>query len=198
MTKLKLLYLKNGMLFANGIANFIAVFFVQKFIVRAEPFPDQILENPIFYWTDVIFAPVAFIFVAVVTVLYEQQIRIYLNTKFRNKLVPEDLENKARQRLLNEPFILITLDLSMWLLAAVVYTILHLILDSGSSLIQRALFTSLSTGFITVTLAFFLLEHVLQKRLAPLFFRKVVYVRSLKLYASGYVLGWLLFFLPAT
>jgi sigma-B regulation protein RsbU (phosphoserine phosphatase) len=29
---------------------------------------------------------------------------------------------------------------------------------------------SLSTGFITVTLAFFLLEHVLQKRLAPYFF----------------------------
>jgi sigma-B regulation protein RsbU (phosphoserine phosphatase) len=29
---------------------------------------------------------------------------------------------------------------------------------------------SISTGFITVTLAFFLLEHVLQKRLAPYFF----------------------------
>ena len=170
MTKFKLLYLKNGMLFANGIANFTAVFFVQNFIFRAEPLPDQIWKNPIYYWTDIIFPPVAFIFVAVMTLLYEQQIRIYLNTKFRNKLVPEDLENKARQRLLNEPFILITLDLSMWLLAAVVYTILHLTLDSGSSLIQRTIFTNLSTGFITVTLAFFLLEHVLQKRLAPLFF----------------------------
>jgi len=121
MTKFKLLYLKNGMLGANFLANFIAVFFVQKFMVRVEPIPDQILKNPIFYWTDIIFSPVAFIFVMVMTLLYEQPIRIYLNTKFRNKLVPEDLENKARQRLLNEPFILITLDLSMWLLAAVLY-----------------------------------------------------------------------------
>lgn len=198
MTKFKLLYLKNGMLGANFLANFIAVFFVQMFMVRAEPFPDRILKNPIFYWTDIIFSPVAFIFVMVMTLLYEQPIRIYLNTIFRNKLVSEDLENKARQRLLNEPFILITLDLSMWLLSAVVYTILLWILDSGSSLIQRSLFMSLSTGFITVTLAFFLLEHVLQKRLAPFFSRKVVYVKSPTLYASGYVLGWLLFFLPAT
>jgi sigma-B regulation protein RsbU (phosphoserine phosphatase) len=43
-------------------------------------------------------------------------------------------------------------------------------LDVGSYWIHRSVFVGLSTGFITVTLAFFLLEHVLQKRLAPYFF----------------------------
>ena len=170
MTKFKLLYLKNGMFGANFIANFIAVFFVMEFMFRAEPFPDQLVKNPIIYWTDLIFSPVAFIFVCVMTLLYEQPIRIYLNTKFRNKLVSDNLENNARQKLLNEPFFLIILDLSMWLFAAVFWAILHWTLDSGSAMIQRVFFTSLSTGLITATLAFFLLEYVSQKLLAPFFF----------------------------
>lgn len=43
-------------------------------------------------------------------------------------------------------------------------------LGLGSDLMQRALLLSLSTGFITVIVAFFLLEHISQKRLAPHFF----------------------------
>ncbi len=37
-------------------------------------------------------------------------------------------------------------------------------------MVQRALFNALGTGVITVTIAFFLLEHILQKKLAPHFF----------------------------
>jgi len=170
MKKSNLIHLKNEMLVANFLANFIAVFFVLKVIFGVEPIPDQILNDPIFYWADSLFAPVAFIFVGVTTLLYEQPIRSYLNIKFRKQSMPEDLENKARQRLLNEPFILITLDLSMWFSSAILYATLHWTLDGGASLIQRSLFMSLSTGFITAILAFFLLEHISQKRLAPIFF----------------------------
>ena len=171
MKKMKLFILKNAMLFANGLANFIAVYYTMNYLY-VEPIPNHILGNPIFYWTDIFYSPVAFTFVATMTLIYEQPIRIYLNTKFRNKSVPKDLRQKARQSLLNEPFILITLDLSVWLLAALIYSFLFWILDGGSFFIQRALFLGLMTGFITVTIAFFFLEYVLQKHLAFIFFPK--------------------------
>ena len=53
------------------------------------------------------------------TVLYEKPIRRYLNLSFKQAPIARDLEAKARQRLLNEPFVLIALSFSMWLLAAI-------------------------------------------------------------------------------
>ncbi|UCE93098.1 MAG: adenylate/guanylate cyclase domain-containing protein [Flavobacteriaceae bacterium] len=171
MTRIKVFFLKNSMLAANFLANFIAIFIVLRGFLRiAEKWPDQMLTNPIIVWTNMIFTPATFIFVWVMTLYYERPIRTYLNDRFRNRKVSDDLENKARQRLLNEPFILIALDLSMWVLSAVVWATLCWVTGSGSNWIQRALYMSLSTGFITVTLAFFLLEHVLERRLVPFFF----------------------------
>jgi len=72
--------------------------------------------------------------------------------------------------LLNEPFVLIALDFSMWVLSAIIWSAIHLAYDSGPQLIQRACYNSLSIGLIIVTVAFFLLEHLLQKQLAPYFF----------------------------
>ncbi|MGW8301627.1 MAG: PP2C family protein-serine/threonine phosphatase, partial [Desulfobacterales bacterium] len=71
---------------------------------------------------------------------------------------------------MNEPFVLIALSFSMWLLAAIVYPLLHWVYGSGSNMVQRVLTNALSSGIITVTVAFFLLEHILQKKLAPRFF----------------------------
>jgi len=58
----------------------------------------------------------------------------------------------------------------MWLLAAIVWSTIHWAYDSGTQLVQDSLYGNLTTGLITVTVAFFLLEHLLQKRLAPYFF----------------------------
>ncbi len=171
MTKFKRFHLKNEMLLANFSANFIAVTFFQVLMFRAEPDPpEHIWQNPWFEMIDILFTPAAFIFVVVMTLRYERPIRQYLEAKFSNKSVSKDLEDTARRRVLNEPYVLICLSLSMWLLSAIIYSLLWWILDVGSYWIHRTLFMSLSTGFITVTLAFFLLEHVLQKRLAPYFF----------------------------
>ncbi|MBT8363295.1 MAG: cell wall metabolism sensor histidine kinase WalK, partial [Deltaproteobacteria bacterium] len=171
MTKFKRFHLKNEMLLANFLANFIAVTFFQVLMFRAEPDPpEHIWQNPLFEMVDILFTPAAFIFVVVMTLRYERPIRQYLDAKFSNNSVPKDVEETARRKVLNEPYVLICLSLSMWLLSAIVYSLLWWILDVGSYWIHRTLFMSLSTGFITVTLAFFLLEHVLQKRLAPYFF----------------------------
>ena len=171
MTKLKRYHLKNEMLIANMLANLIAVAFFQVLMFRAEPDPpEHIWQNPAVEMIDILFTPAAFIFVWVMTLRYERPIRKYLEARFANKSVSPRLEETARRKVLNEPYVLIGLSLSMWILSAIVYCCMWWILDVGSYWIHRSLFVSLSTGFITVTLAFFLLEHVLQQRLAPYFF----------------------------
>lgn len=170
MKKLKVFYLRNQMLVANGIANFIGVLLTTALIHGAEPFPKELFDNPIIYWTDALFTPFTFSFVFVMTLLYEKPIRHYLNALFRRTSIPQDLKLKARQRLLNEPFVLIALDFSMWVLSAIVWSTILWANDSGTQLVLRVVYNSLSIGLITSTVAFFLLEHLLQKRLAPYFF----------------------------
>jgi sigma-B regulation protein RsbU (phosphoserine phosphatase) len=172
MTKIKLIYLKNQMLIANSIANFIGVLVVKTLMFRIqEAFATEILETPIIAdWAEALFSPFAFSFVTVMTLIYEKPIRHNLNALFRRTSISQELKLKARQRLLNEPFVLIALDFSMWLLAAIVWSTIYWAYDSGTQLIQDSWYGNLSIGLITVTIAFFLLEHLLQKQLAPYFF----------------------------
>jgi sigma-B regulation protein RsbU (phosphoserine phosphatase) len=171
MRKIKLIYLKNQMLVANSIANFIGVLVVNTLMERIqETTAKEILESPIAHWTGALFSPFAFSFVTVMTLSYEKPIRHYLNAVFRHTSIPQDLKLKARQRLLNEPFVLIALDFSMWLLAAILWSAIHWVYDSGTQLVQDSLYGNLTMGLITVTVAFFMLEHVLQKQLAPYLF----------------------------
>ena len=172
MTKLKLFHLKNEMLAANFLANFVGVFFVNTTLYVAEGFPTdkEMWQQPLPFWVDALFTPLAFTFVAVMTLLYEKPIRRYLNLMNKQTTIPPDLESKARQRLLNEPFVLIALSFSMWLLAATIYPLIHWFYGPELYMVERTLYNALFTGFITVTIAFFMLEHILQKKLAPLFF----------------------------
>jgi sigma-B regulation protein RsbU (phosphoserine phosphatase) len=171
MTKSKLRHLKNEMLIANFLANFIGVFVVNALIYSGDSFADKkIWQHAIPYWIDALFTPFAFAFVCAMTLLYERPIRRYLNAVFNRKTVTAELETRARQRLLNEPFVLITYDFSMWLLSAIIYPIIHWVYDSGSNMIQSSLYHSLSSAVITITVAFFLLEHILQKKMTPWFF----------------------------
>ena len=171
MGSFKLFHLKNEMLVANFLANFIGVTFVNGILFWAEGRASHYIWNNL--WLDIFdssFTPFAFVFVAVATLVYEKPIRRYLDAVYADTPIDEDLKITACRRLLNEPFALIVLDLCMWLLAATLYPILHWIADSGTGIIQRSLVMSVTTGLITVTIAFFFLEHISQKRLAPLFF----------------------------
>jgi hypothetical protein len=57
MKKLKLFHLKNEMLVANAIANLIGVFLATGLIHRTEPFPKELFDFPVVYWTDALFSP---------------------------------------------------------------------------------------------------------------------------------------------
>jgi sigma-B regulation protein RsbU (phosphoserine phosphatase) len=102
--------------------------------------------------------------------IYERSIRQYLTARSSRMPISLALESTARRKLLNEPFVLIAIDFGMWLLAAILYPLAFLLVEADPVTIQRSLVLNISTGIITVTVAFFLLEHVLQKRLAPHFF----------------------------
>ena len=171
MTKFKLFHLKNEMLAANFLANLIGVFGANAMIHTAAGGSQQeYLEHAVPYWIDALFTPFAFGFVFVTSLVYEKPIRRYLNSLFRKESISPHLKSIARQRLLNEPFIFIALDFSMWLLSAIIYSAINWVYSSGTHMVLGSLYHSLSTGVITVTIAFFLLEHILQKKLTPHFF----------------------------
>ncbi|MGD2187370.1 MAG: SpoIIE family protein phosphatase, partial [Desulfobacterales bacterium] len=97
-------------------------------------------------------------------------IRRYLDFLYRQQSVPREIARKARQRLLNEPFFMIAIDLLLWLAAAAVYPISFYSYKAGEMIIGRALVQNLLIGLGTVTAAFFILEYVLQKMMVPHFF----------------------------
>jgi sigma-B regulation protein RsbU (phosphoserine phosphatase) len=116
------------------------------------------------------FEPLCFIFVLVATLLFERPIRRALDLMYRRAPIPPEIASKARQRLLNEPFFLIVVDLLLWLAAAAVYPISFYTYKAGEMIIGRALIQNLLIGLGTMTAAFFILEYVLQKMMVPYFF----------------------------
>jgi len=66
--------------------------------------------------------------------------------------------------------VFIGLDLCIWLIAAMLYSTVFLVFNAHRYLIHRAFFMSANTGLITITVAFFVMEHVLQKRVGAYFF----------------------------
>ncbi|UCB48614.1 MAG: adenylate/guanylate cyclase domain-containing protein [Deltaproteobacteria bacterium] len=168
MTKLKLLRLKNAMLMANAISNLIGVCVVIFLGQVGSLSSPEILQltNRI----NLVFIPCAFILPVVLTIRYENSIRRYLEMAYLGEPIPEDFKVRVHQRLLNEPFFLIALDLAIWITAAVLYPVVFWAHGATLPVIVPSFFLSLYTGLITVTVAFFVFEFVLQKRVVPHFF----------------------------
>jgi sigma-B regulation protein RsbU (phosphoserine phosphatase) len=171
MNRKKLLFLSFAMGGANFLANLVGATFVQVVSVRVErPLPDFVWDNPLVAAMDILFTPMAFVFIIVATHIYNRPMRAYLKAVFRRTPVEGQMEELARRRLLNEPYITMALDLSMWGLAALFYGLVLWQAGAGVIPVRRAVFNSLSIGLITITIAFFLQEHVLQNHLVPHFF----------------------------
>jgi sigma-B regulation protein RsbU (phosphoserine phosphatase) len=171
MDRKKILFLNYAMGGANFLANLVGVAFVQVLSARVErPLPDFVLENPFVVALDTLFSPIAFLFIIVATIIYEKPIHTYLHAVFHRTPIDGRLAEQARRRLLNEPYVTMALDLSVWSLAALVYGLFFWHFGAGTTAVQRAVFNSLSVGLITIIVAFFLQEHVLRKHLASLFF----------------------------
>jgi sigma-B regulation protein RsbU (phosphoserine phosphatase) len=161
--------LKNCLLWANFISNLVGVLVVLIVLRKLYyPLPATILN--VSDKVNLVFTPAAFLTVILIQLRYERPIRRYLNLQSDNASIPSGLERHAQRKLLNEPFFLIAVDLSMWILAALFFSILYWGLGAGRNVMIWPIMMNLVTGLITVTVAFFLIEHHLQNKLFPHFF----------------------------
>lgn len=169
MNKFKLFRLKNWMFFGNLISNIIGVQIVHMITHRSISHSSaKIME--LGGRVDRVFLPLSFCLVGSLILLYELPIRRYLNDIYRKMEPTKDNIIKARQRLLNEPFVLIAFNMMVWLTAAIIYpTIFHLA-EAGLMNIGQVFWQTLLVGLVTSIIAFFVLERILQKRLVPQLF----------------------------
>ncbi len=161
--------LKNCLLWDNVISNLVGVL-VFYYLYRIFYYPLDVTILKVSNAVDMVFTPVTFVLLVLLTLQYERPIRRFLDLQYKKASIPEELELNARRRLLNEPYFLITIDFCIWLLAAVVFSSLYLSLGASREIILRPIIMNLITGLITLTVAFFVVEHHLQKKLAPHFF----------------------------
>jgi sigma-B regulation protein RsbU (phosphoserine phosphatase) len=157
------------MLFFNFIAITIGILAVFILSYRSISPPTAEIERLTFRLARFL-EPLGFIFIVLVTLIFEHPIRRYLNLMHRQEPIPRKIEIKACQRLLNEPFFMIAIDFLLWMVAAAVYPISYYSYHAGEMIIGRALFQNILVGLITTTAAFFILEFVLQKMMVPYFF----------------------------
>jgi phosphoserine phosphatase RsbU/P len=170
MKKWRLIVLKNQMVFGNFISNLVGVQVVGFISLRSIDPPTQALQR-LTGAVDAIFLPIVFLLIFLFTLFYERPIRQFLDQKYwLEQPVDEPLKTQARQYLLNEPFVLIAVDLVVWLVAAIVYPLVFWIAYEGDFHWYRVVFRTLMVGMITLIMAFFFLEHILQKRMVPYFF----------------------------
>ena len=161
--------LKNCLLWANFVSNVFG-FIIVYFLFRSLYYPLDASMLRASEYVNMVFTPGAFLLVALFTLLYERPIRRYLDLQYKKASIPAELAINARRKLLNEPFFLILVDFSIWLLAAIVFSTLYWSLGANREVIMRPIIMNLITGLITVTVAFFVIEHHLQKKLVSHFF----------------------------
>ncbi len=158
-TRFQYLHISNDVLFGN----MVAVFFGDRltrilFAHRADHYSEALLN--MVYYLDLFYGVICVLVMSLVTIWYERPIRHCLKSFYKG-LDPDPvfLEN-ARRRVLNEPYMIMFLDLAVWGLGSFLFWI------AGSP----AAGIGIASGMITTTLAFFWVEHVSQYNLVPLFF----------------------------
>ncbi|MGD9329718.1 MAG: SpoIIE family protein phosphatase [Desulfobacterales bacterium] len=161
--------LKNSMLLAAVAANMLGGLSMDILILIGDaPPPPDILR--VATYLDLTFMPVAFLIMIGFTLWYEMPMRRFIRWRAGGRTIPGHLRRLAQKRLLNEPFMLIIASGSLWFYGTILYPGLFWISGADSLELQRAFFRSLGNGLITVVAAFFLLESILQKWLAPVLF----------------------------
>jgi class 3 adenylate cyclase len=85
--------------------------------------------------------------------------------------IHEDLHIKAKRRLLNLPFIIVGLDLLIWIvLPALILAFFYFLREMPGIIIVFLFFKTAMVGFIASTLSFLLIEENSRKRLIPVLF----------------------------
>ena len=115
------------------------------------------------------FGPI-FVLVFVFIIVYEWPIRRYFEKLGSDAPISSQLESRVKKRLLNEPFFIIGMDMAAWILAGIAFAAFERNFGLSWQQISMNRFDALLTGLVSTTIAFFLLERILQSYLAPYVF----------------------------
>jgi adenylate cyclase len=160
--------MRNAMLVANLISNVVGVCVVLFLSQTTRQTSEEVSELTL--RINRVFLPCSFLLPLVLTVLYEKPIRSYIKKASLQRPVSEKERGEARKRLLNEPFFLIALDMGVWFAAALIYSAVFWSYGVGWATVRSAFLLNSHTGLITTTVAFFVFEFVMQRRVVPFLF----------------------------
>jgi len=155
-------YVANEVLLGNAMALLLGDWMTNVFFKnRAGGASEDILARVVYL--DLSYGAACALVLSGLTIWYEQSIRKCLSGFHSGNWVDGQILENARRRVLNEPYFIVIIDVVAWTI--------------GSFLFWRigplgGLRIGLGSGLITVTLAFFWVEHVSQHTRIPLFFPK--------------------------
>jgi phosphoserine phosphatase RsbU/P len=169
MTARQRFLLKNRMLVNNVMANLVGAVVITNLV---SPLELSFVTHRHFVVIQMSSTPVLFLLGVAAFILYELPMRDYLKQQDPDPAGGSAPPQLVLRRLLNEPFFAVAVDFVIWLLAAVFWSAYFGQMDEPHYVIRRAFLINLNIGLITSVIAFFLLEHISQKALAPFFFPK--------------------------
>jgi sigma-B regulation protein RsbU (phosphoserine phosphatase) len=169
MTRLTYYLVKNAMIFSILISNLIGVAIARYFTQRPAFLSVPDIER-LGAQIDTYFLPASLLVSMALILIYERPIRAYLKALHERKVLPVSSLFRARQRLLNDPFFLIGVSFCGWLAAAFAHSSVLWAHDAGSVVLLIVCLRHIQTGLITVTVAFFVVEFILQRSVIPYLF----------------------------
>jgi sigma-B regulation protein RsbU (phosphoserine phosphatase) len=167
MTARQRFNLKNRMLVGNVTANLVAAVVIINLLA---PFELTVVPYWQFVRIQALSSPILFLLGFLALVWYERPMRRYIDSHHTGRADPSEAPSQVLRRLLNEPFFAVVLDLTIWILAAGFWTTFFWQKGEPAYILRRTFLLNLNIGLITSVIAFFLLEHIFQKVLAPFFF----------------------------
>ena len=126
------------------------------------------------YWkVFFLFFPLLFCLLVLVQRRVQSPIERAAGLKLVGESVPDNLEKKAQQRLLNLPFAIVGMNLVSWIiLPALVASSFYLFMEASLRICLFLYFRTFMIALIASGLSFFLVEGFSRKTFIPLFFPK--------------------------
>lgn len=158
-SRFQYLHISNDVLLGNMIAVFLGDWLTRiMFLHRAGDASQAFLS--LVHSLNVFYSVICVVVMSLITIWYERPIRHCLKAFYQGRDPDPILLENARRRLLNEPYMIVILDMVIWSIGSLLFWVV------GSP----AGGIAIASGMITMTLAFFWVEHVSQHNLVPLFF----------------------------
>ena len=123
-------------------------------------------------WTGFfLFFPVVIILVILLQFQVQRPVSNFLTLINKKKEIPDDLQEKAKQRLLNLPFFIAIHNLAIYIFVSAVITLtFYLFRDIHPRICLFLFFRVFMIGLIAASLSFFLVEDYSRRTLIPLYF----------------------------